>query len=98
MTLLVLSAAYTVGCLSMIFDAVGVGHCAWLIYFITRNLWFVHIQYLFFVCYTSHHIPISSFICSCKAAEKQDVDTEAPAVVDTKPQIVRVNSGNTPTH
>ena len=33
---------------------------------------------------------------SCKAAEKADVDAEAPAHVETKPQIVRVNSGNRP--
>ena len=37
-------------------------------------------------------------ICSCKAAEKNEADPEAPALADTKPQIVRVNSGNTPIH
>ena len=57
----------------MIFDAVGVGHCAWLVYFITRNLWLVHIQYLNLSCYLplhvlrichlSSHIHDSSCIC-----------------------------------
>ena len=92
----------------MIFDAVGVGHCAWLVYFITRNLWLVHIQHQHQHRYPlSYHRPlpvihiyhlssyISLLVCSCKAAEKHDVDTEAPAQADTKPQIVRVNSGNT---
>ena len=108
LTLSFLVAAYTVGCLSMIFDAVGVGHCAWLVYFITRNLWLVHIQLQHqHQNPLSYHLPLpvihiyllSSYIlllvCSCKAAEKHDVDTEAPAQADTKPQIVRVNSGNT---
>ena len=33
-----LPGAYSVGCLSMIFDAVGTGHCAWAVYFVTRKL------------------------------------------------------------
>ena len=33
-----LPGAYTIGCLSLIFDAVGVGHCAWCVYFVTRKL------------------------------------------------------------
>jgi hypothetical protein len=33
-----LPGAYTIGCLSLIFDAVGVGHCAWFVYFVTRKL------------------------------------------------------------
>ena len=32
-----LYGSYTVVCTSLIFDAVGVGHCAWTIYFVTRQ-------------------------------------------------------------
>jgi hypothetical protein len=32
-----LYGSYTVVCLSLLFDAVGVGHCAWTIYFVTRQ-------------------------------------------------------------
>ena len=32
-----LPGAYSVGCLSLCFDACGVGHCAWAVYFVTRQ-------------------------------------------------------------
>ena len=32
-----LPGAYTIGCLSLIFDGIGVGHCAWSVYFVTRQ-------------------------------------------------------------
>ena len=33
-----LPGAYMVGYISLVFDAIGVGHCAWAIYFLTRGL------------------------------------------------------------
>jgi hypothetical protein len=32
-----LPGSYTVGCLSLLADACGVGHCAWCVYFVTRQ-------------------------------------------------------------
>ena len=33
-----LPGSYSIGCLAMIFDAVGTGHCAWAVYFVTRKI------------------------------------------------------------
>ena len=30
--------AYSIGFISLVFDGIGVGHCAWTIYFLSRNL------------------------------------------------------------
>lgn len=37
-TFLVSIGSYTVCYISLIFDAIGVGHCAWTVYFLTRRL------------------------------------------------------------